>query len=165
MSKTRVQKTAALNELIDAFRSGKSIAFADFQGMTVGKMTELRKKLFAEQVDYIVAKKTLLSLAAKEAGYEVNFKSYPGMVSVAFANADEMAPAKIIGEAGKDQPLKLLGGIFEGKLIDQAYITRLSTLPSRPQLLGQLLSVMNGPTSAFARLLNSYKEKKESAAA
>ncbi len=87
------------------------------------------------------------------------------MLSAAFAKEDEMAPAKVIGEAGKDQPIKLVGGVFDGKVIDQAYMIALSTLPSRPQLLGQLLSVMNGPMSAFARLLNAYKEQKEGAPA
>ena len=161
MSKSRVQKAGELETLVQAFKNAKSVAFADYQGMTVAKMTDLRKKLFASHVEYVVTKKTLLSLAAKQAGYDMDVKSLPGMLSAAFAKEDEMAPAKVIGDAGKDQPIKLVGGIFDGKTIDRAYIIALSTLPSRPQLLGQLLSVMNGPMSAFARLLNAYKEQKE----
>lgn len=165
MSKSRDQKAGELETLVQAFKGAKSIAFADYRGMTVSKMTDLRKKLYASQVDYVVTKKTLLAIAAKQAGYDMNVKSLPGMLSAAFAKEDEMAPAKVIGEAGKDQPIKLVGGVFDGKVIDQAYIVALSTLPSRPQLLGQLLNVMNGPMSAFARLLNAYKEQKEGAPA
>lgn len=161
MSKTRDQKAGELDALIEAFKDAKSVAFADYQGMTVSKMTELRKKLYASDVSYIVTKKTLLALAAKQAGYEMNVKALPGMVSAAFAKGDEMAPAKVIGDASREAPIKLVGGIFEGKAVDKAYVVALSTLPSRSQLLGQLLSVMNGPTSAFARLLNAYKEQKE----
>lgn len=163
MSKTRDQKAGELESLVEAFKQAKSVAFADYQGMTVSKMTDLRKKLYAANVSYIVTKKTLLALAAKQAGYEMDVKALPGMLSAAFANEDEMAPAKVIGDAGKDQPIKLVGGIFEGKAVDKAYVVALSTLPNRSQLLGQLLSVMNGPMSAFARLLNAYKEQKESA--
>lgn len=165
MSKSRVQKAGELETLVEAFKGAKSIAFADYKGMTVSKMTDLRKKLYASQVDYVVTKKTLLAIAAKQAGYDMDVKSLPGMLSAAFAKEDEMAPAKVIGEAGRDQPIKLVGGVFDGKVIDQAYMIALSTLPSRPQLLGQLLNVMNGPMSAFARLLNAYKEQKEGAPA
>jgi large subunit ribosomal protein L10 len=159
MPKTRAQKSETVEKLTEAFKKGKSAMFSDYQGMTVTGVTTLRKKLHAENVDYIVAKKSLLSLAAKNAGYEVNFKSLPGMLGVAFANEDEMAGAKLIGEAAKNAPIKLVGGLFEGKFVDQAYVTTLSKLPSKSQLLGQLLSVMNGPAAAFARLLQANVDK------
>lgn len=162
MSKTRAQKTATVERLVAAFKAGKSVMFADYQGMKVADVTKLRKQFDASDVEYVVAKKSLLSLAAKQAGFEVNFKSFPGMLGVAVAHEDEMAPAKLIGDVGKDKPIKLVGGIFEGKIVDQAFAIALAKLPTRPQLLGQLLSVFNGPASAFARLLNTYREKKES---
>jgi large subunit ribosomal protein L10 len=70
-----------------------------------------------------------------------------------------MAPAKIICDAGKDATVKLVGGVFEGKVVDQAYVTTLSKLPSKSQLLGQLLSVLNGPMSGFVRVLDGYSKK------
>ena len=164
MPKTRSQKSDAIAGLVSALKGAKSAAFSDYQGMSVQKITALRKKMHAEGVDYIVAKKTLLTLAAKEAGFDVNFKSLPGMLGVAIATKDEMAPSKLIGDAGKDQPIKLVGGIFEGNVVDQAFIVQLSKLPSKPQLLTQLLYVLNGPTSAFARLLDAYREQKAAGA-
>ncbi len=161
MSKTRAQKIETVEKLTEAFKTGKSAMFSDYQGMKVQAVTKLRKQLHASKVDYMVAKKSLLARAAKEAGFDVDFKSLPGMLGVAFANEDEMAGAKLIGDAGKDLPIKLVGGIFEGKFVDQKFVIALSKLPSRDALLGQLLSVFNGPMSAFARLLNSYKEKLE----
>ncbi|MCC7523061.1 50S ribosomal protein L10 [Candidatus Uhrbacteria bacterium] len=164
MPKTRAQKSAEIADLAAAMKTAKAAAFADYQGMSVQNITTLRKKMHAEGVDYIVAKKTLMAIAAKEAGFDVDFKSMPGMLSVALAKQDEMAPAKLIGDAGKDQPIKLVGGIFEGKVVDQAYIVQLSKLPSKSQLLTQLLYVFNGPVGAFARLLNAYREQKEAGA-
>ncbi len=133
--------------------------FADYQGMTVSKVTELRKKMDAEGVKYIVAKKTLLRLAAKEAGFDIMTANLPGMLGAAFTKEDEMAAAKLIGDAGKDTSIKLVGGIFDGKVVDGIYATSLSKLPSKSQLLGQLLSVLNGPASAFVRLINAKSEQ------
>src|SRR5574337_147344 len=105
MPKTRAQESEAVSELVNAFKAAKAAAFADYQGMTVAKLSDLRKKLRGQKVEYLVAKKTLLSRAAKEAGYEVDFKSFPGMIGAAFAQEDEMAAAKIIDDAGKDAPI------------------------------------------------------------
>ncbi|KAA0207058.1 50S ribosomal protein L10 [Candidatus Uhrbacteria bacterium] len=166
MPKTRAQKEGAVAELTRAMKAGKAAVFADFQGMSVQAVSELRKKLRSEQVDYIVAKKTLMSRAAKEAGYEIDFRTMPGMLGMAIAQEDEMAPARIIGEVAnkKDAAIKLVGGIFEGDVVDREFVTKLSKLPSKSQLLTQLLWVLNGPTGAFARLLNAYKEEKEKTA-
>ncbi len=165
MPKTRVQKQGTVEQLTKAFKESKSAAFADYQGMKVAAVTNLRKQLHAQKVEYMVAKKTLLSLAAKKAGLDVNFKSYPGMLGVAFAFEDEMAPAKLIGDASKENPIKLIGGWFEGKLIGQNEIITLSKLPSKSELMASLLRVMSGPAAAFVRLLNAYKEKQETVGA
>lgn len=164
MAKSRSNKAEDLEQLVKAFQSGKSVVFADYQGMKVPAVTKLRKELHEAKVDYHVAKKTLFHLAAKQAGYEIDFAKMPGMLSAAFGIEDEMAPAKMIGDAGKTLPLKLVGGIFEGKAVDQTFVIALAKLPSKKQLLGQLLSVMNGPAAAFARLLNAKREKMEAGA-
>jgi large subunit ribosomal protein L10 len=160
MSKSRAQKAGEIEILTKAFKQGKAIAFADFRGMTVPAVTKIRKTLKASSVDYIVAKKTLLALAAKEAGLTIDFSAMPGMLGAAFANEDEMAAAKLLGEASKTNPLKLVGGVFDGKVVGEAEIVALSKLPGKKELLAQLLNVMQGPASAFARLLNAYKDQK-----
>lgn len=159
MAKSRQQKAESLEQLTKGFKDGKAVVFADYQGMTVGKIANLRKQLRTNNVEYIVAKKTLIKIAAKNAGHDIDVRSLPGMLGAAFAYEDEMAPAKLIGDAGKEAPIKLVAGIFDGKMVDQAYVTALSKLPSKSQLLGQLLSVLNGPMSGLARLLNAYAEK------
>lgn len=166
MPKTRAQKAESVSALAKVFKAGKGAVFADFQGMSVQAVTGLRKKLHAEHVDYVVAKKTLMARAAKDAGYEIDFKSMPGMLGAAVAMEDEMAAARIIGEVAgqKDAAIKLVGGIFEGKPVDKDFVVKLSKLPSKPQLLTQLLWVLNGPTGAFVRLLNAYKEEQEKGA-
>ena len=107
-----------------------------------------------------------MARAAKEAGYDIDFKAMPGMLGAAIAMEDEMAAARIVGEVAgkKDAMIKLVGGIFEGQPVDKEFVVKLSKLPSKPQLLTQLLWVFNGPVGAFARLLNAYKEQKEAGA-
>ncbi len=161
MAKSRVQKQETLTELERAFVGAKSVVFADYQGMNVPKVAQLRKNLTAAKVTYIVAKKTLLNRAAKQAGYDMDVRTLPGMLGIAIAAEDEMAAAKIIGDAGKDATIKLVGGIFDGKIVDQTYVVTLSKLPSKSQLLAQLLSVFNGPMSGFARVLDGYRAKQE----
>lgn len=164
MAKSRVQKQETLTELEHAFVGAKSVVFADYQGMNVPKVAQLRKDLTAAKVTYIVAKKTLLNRAAKQAGYEIDVRTLPGMLGIAVAAEDEMAAAKIIGDAGKEATIKLVGGIFDGKIVDQNYVITLSKLPTKPQLLAQLLSVFNGPMSGFARVLDGYRAKQEEGA-
>lgn len=163
MPKTRAQKAESISALAQVFKTGKAAVFADFQGMSVQAVSGLRKKLHADHVDYVVAKKTVMYRAAKDAGYDIDFKSMPGMLGAAVAMEDEMAAARILGEMSgkKDSPMRLVGGIFEGKPVDQEFIIKLSKLPSKAQLLTQLLWVLNGPTGEFVRLLNAYKEKQE----
>ena len=129
--------------------------------MDVTSVTDLRKKMREEDVEYVVAKKTLLSRSAKEAGFDVDFSGMEGMIAVAFAHGDEMAPMKVIGDAGKEQPIKLVGGIFDGAVVDATYVNELAKLPSKSELLTQLLYMLNGPSGAFVRLLNAYREKQE----
>ncbi len=161
MPKTRAQKNETIDTLTKAFAQVRAAAFADYQGMTVSKVSSLRKQFQEAKVEYLVAKKTLLTRAAKAAGYEVDFASFPGMIGVAFGHEDEMAPAKLVGDAGKGAPIKLVGGIFEGKLVDQAFITALAKLPGKKELLAQLVRVLQGPTASFVRVLNARREKME----
>lgn len=161
MPKTREQKAEIVERLTNAFQTGKSVAFADYHGMDVSNITDLRKKMHDQDVDYVVAKKTLLTRSAKEAGFDIDFSEMEGMIAVAFAHGDEMAPMKIIGDSGEELSIKLIGGIVDGQLVDAAYVNELAKLPSRSELLTQLLYMLNGPSGAFVRLLNAYREKQE----
>ncbi len=161
MPKTRQQKSDVLERLVREFKGAKSAIFADFRGLTVAKANELRNKMREAKVNYVVAKKSLITRAAKDAGLDVNAKSFPGMLGVAFGTEDEIAPAKVLGDMTKGTTLKLVGGVFEGTVASQEKVVALSKLPSKKELLGQVVGTMYAPVSAFARVLNSIKEKKE----
>ncbi len=163
MPKTRQQKSITIDRLVKEFKNAKSVVFADYQGLTVAKVDELRKNMRAANVSYLVAKKSLMTKAAKDAGFDMNAKSFPGMLGAAFAAEDEIAPAKVLGDMAKKASLKLVGGIFEGVVVGQDKVIALSKLPSKKELLGQVVGTMYAPVSAFVRALNALKEQKEKA--
>ncbi len=163
MPKTRQQKEEAVQVLTKLFKDSSSVVFANYQGLTVPQVDELRDKMFEGNVTYVVAKKTLINRAAKEAGYEINAKQFPGMLGIAFGTDDEIAPAKLLGEMTKNTSLTLEGGLFNGAVVAQDYVVKLSKLPGRTQLYGMFLNVINGPTSGFVRALDAIRAKKEEA--
>lgn len=158
MPKTRKEKEVAKAKLVDAFKSAKSVVFADYQGLKVAQADKLRKAAREANVDYLVAKKTLFTLAAKEAGYDLDARKFPGMMGGAFGLEDEVAPAKVLGDMTKVTSIKLVGGLFEGKMVDADKVIALSKLPSRQQLLGQVVGTIYAPVSAFVRVLNAIRE-------
>ncbi len=162
MPKTRQQKAVAKDRLVLEFKNAKSVIFADYKGMTVSQVSDLRKKTREANINYVVAKKSLFTLAAKEAGIELNAKQFPGMLGAAFGLEDEVAPAKILGDATKKTSLKLVGGLFEGLMINQEKALALSLLPSKKELLGMVVGTMYAPVSAFVRALNAIRESRES---
>ncbi len=153
MAKSRLQKEQTLVELSGYFGTMKSAIFVNYQGLKVKEADELRRAGDKEKVTYTVAKKTLLTKALKSAGVEYDAVALTGMIGVATAE-DEVAAAKLIVEFGKTHPtLKVLAGVVDGKVIDAAGVIALASLPTREQLLGQLVGVINGPVSGFVNVL------------
>lgn len=159
MAKSKQQKADTKDKLTKLFKDSVSVVFADYQGLTVSKADKLRKQTREQGVTYIVAKKSIISLAAKEAGLDVDIKGMPGMIGVAFGTQDEIAPAKILGDMTKETPIKLVGGIFGKKSLPKEQVIVLSKLPGKQQLLGMLVSVIAGPMSGFVRALDAISKK------
>ena len=159
MAKSKQQKADTKDKLAKLFKDSSSVVFADYQGLTVSNADKLRKQTREQGVTYVVAKKSIISLAAKEAGLEVDVKSMPGMIGVAFGTQDEIAPAKLLGDMSKETPIKLVGGIFDKKSLPKEQVIALSKLPGKQQLLGMLVSVIAGPMSGFVRALDAISKK------
>lgn len=164
MPKTREQKSAVIDRLVASFKGAKSVTFADYKGLTVPQADELRRKAREAGVEYVVAKKTLLTRAAKDAGYALDAKSMPGMLGAAFSAEDDVAPAKVLGDMTKGTSLQLVGGIFDGAVVAQEKVVALSKLPGKKDLLAMLVGTLNGVPGAFVRALNAIREQKEAGA-
>ena len=153
MAKSRQQKEQTVAELLGYFNAMKSAVFVNYQGLKVKEADELRRSADKEQVSYTVSKKTLLTKALKDAGIDFDAVTLQGMIGIA-TGTDEVAAAKLVSEFGKThESLKILGGVVDGKIADAAAIKALASLPSRQQLLGQLVGTINAPVSGLVNVL------------
>lgn len=154
MPKTRQQKEASLETLVSGLKNGKTTVFANFQGLKVSESEALRKGCRKENIMVIAIKKTLFNRALEAIGVTgVDAKSFTGGVA-AFVGQDDVAAAKIVNDFAKTHEIvTLYGGILEGKYVTAAEVKRLASLPSREQLLGQLVGTLNAPVSGFVNVL------------
>jgi large subunit ribosomal protein L10 len=154
MAKTKEQKIKAVENLEDKIKKSKSIILVNYEGLKVSDIQLLRKLLKKEAIDYLVAKKTLFKRACKETKLDVDPKAIPGNFALVFAYADEVAPAKILAKFAKDnEKLKIVAGIFDGKLIAEKQVIILSKLPGKQELLAKLVGSINSPVSGFVTVL------------
>lgn len=161
MAVTKAQKEEILKKLEDNFAKAKAVYFAQNKGLEVKKVTALRKKLHKEGIDLVVAKKTLMKIAAKKNNLpDLSNEVMEGPVAAAFGYKDVVIPAKLLYEFSKEnENLQLLGAVVEGKLLSKAEAKQLATLPSREELLAKLVGSMKAPVSGFHGVLSGVLRK------
>ncbi len=155
MAKTRIQKEQSLQDLTAKLKGFKSLVFADYKGLKVKEASEIKSLCKKQNVQYIVAKKTLIQRALEEAGLkDIDVKGLQGNIALVIGLEDEVAPAKIIANYSKEhKALNLIGGIMENKFIDLDQVMALSKIPSKVELLAQLVRSINSPVSGFVNVL------------
>jgi large subunit ribosomal protein L10 len=157
MAVTRDQKSVQLKELQEKFSSSQSVVFANYIGLTVSEVSELRKKLRAAGAEMKVAKKTLMRIAAKEKGFPIpEEKDLPGPVACIFSVNDPIVGPQVAFAFGKDHPqVSIIGGFFEGKLLSKEDARTLATIPGRQVLLATFAGMLQSPLRSFASIINS----------
>ncbi len=156
MAKTRAQKEAAVADLVTTIKESKAAVFASFTNVTVADAQQLRRDCRANGVEYVVAKKRLMNIAFKNAGFDdVDTSTFEGNVAVAFGMNDEVASAKTLNTFAKaHEGFQLLGGILEGRYIDAAQVKSLAQLPSREELLAKMVGSLQAPISGLVNVLS-----------
>lgn len=152
---TKNQKIELVNELTEKIKVAKSSVFVDFKGLKVKDLTELKKTLRASGVEYVVVRKTLLDIALEKAGVEgASVKTMEGQVAISMSNTDEVSAAKIIDTFAKtNENVKMLGGVLAAQVMSAQEVKALAKIPSKQQLLGQLVGTLNAPVSGFVNVL------------
>lgn len=160
----REEKAALVEDIAAKLRESKSTIVADYRGLTVAEVTELRKQLRDAGVEYRVLKNTLTRRATALSDTDVLDVYLKGPTAIAFGTGDLVAPAKILNDyAVKHKALEVKGGLVEGRLIDADGVKALASLPSREGLLSMLLSVLQAPMRNFAYATKQIAEQKEAA--
>ena len=160
----RPDKTAAVAELTEDFKSADAIALTEYRGLSVGAMKTLRRSLGMD-TKYAVVKNTLTKIAAKNAGIDIDDSLLKGPSAVAFIKGDSIAAAKAFKEFQKENPLLVIkGGVFDGKAVTTADIMKLADLESREVLLAKLAGAMKGTMAKAARTFDALRIKLEAGA-
>ncbi|MBB5121518.1 50S ribosomal protein L10 [Streptomyces eurocidicus] len=155
----RPDKSAAVAELTDKFRSSNAAVLTEYRGLTVAQLKTLRRSL-GENAQYAVVKNTLTKIAAGNAGITLEDELFAGPTAVAFVTGDPVESAKGLRDFAKENPnLIIKGGVLDGKALSADEIKKLADLESREVLLAKLAGAMKGKQSQAAALFQALPSK------
>jgi large subunit ribosomal protein L10 len=143
------EKESIVQDLAGQFRGAKSVLFADYRGLDVEAMTELRKRCREASVNFRIAKNTLTRLALAEAGLpQGETELLKGPTGLALSLEDELAAAKVLTDFAKAfEKLQIKGGLMEGQIVGSDDVKALATLPTKDELIAMLLADMESSLS------------------
>ena len=162
MSSVLEAKKQVVEEIANKLKSSQTTVLVDYRGLDVAEVTELRKQLREEGVEYKVYKNTLARRAAEECGLSELNDVLVGPTAIAFSENDAVAPARILKNFAKEhEALELKGGVIEGKLATLEEIQELADLPNYEGMVSLLLSVLQAPIRNFAYAAKAVADQKE----
>lgn len=159
----RSEKQQEVDFLATCFTKAQAALCADYRGLTVAQMTNLRRELRANGCSGRVVKNTLAKISLKKGVTSKDDKALEAFVSIfegpsllVFSESDPVAPAKVLVKFAKDNDkLKLKGGWLDGSFVEPASVDALSKMPGREETLAMLLSLINTPATQLVRVLQA----------
>ena len=152
-NKRNIEEVKSLSK---SFSKAKAVYFTEFHGLNVSEITKLRSEFFKVDVEFKVAKNTLVKLAAKDNNIDVADDLLKGSTALAISFDEPVTPAKVIKKFKKDSDLPEVKGIlFDGEFVPGSEYARLADLPSKEELLAKLVSMLNNPLQKFVSTLNA----------
>jgi large subunit ribosomal protein L10 len=151
------EKKQSVDELAEKLERASVVITTSYGGLTVAQMTDLRRKLRAQQVEFRVIKNTLARFSAAKAGKEQLDKVVSGPTAVALGYGDVSVPAKILLEHIRSSKInmKVNGGILGNRLMTAAEVAALATMPPKEVLVAKLLGQMKSPLYSLVVVLNA----------
>ena len=150
------RKIESVADLTDKLSRTQFMVVADYRGLTVAEITDLRRRLHETGAELVVAKNTLTLRAAKAAGYGAIEPLLAGPTALAFAYDDVAKAAKAINDFNRG-PKKLVvrGGMLGKDLLAGNAIDQVASLPSREQVLGQIVGGISSPVAGVVGVINA----------
>lgn len=153
--KNREQKATAISDFSENIGKATNAFVLDFKGITVPQVTELRKQVRESGSEYVVVKNTLALIAVKDSPLTKLSSHFSGMTAIAYNTTDPVALAKVLTKFAKDVPtVQFKGALLAGQVVAATEIQNIANLPSREELLGKLLYLMQHPIRGLAVVLN-----------
>ena len=160
LSLNRSEKSAVIQEVTALAAKAQTLVMAEYRGITVASMTELRVKARAAGVNLSVLKNSLARRAVAGRAFEVVGDQMTGPLIYSFSE-DAVAAAKVVAEFAKtNDKLVIRAGVYAGKFLDADAVKQLASIPTKEVLLSQLLGLMQSPVSRTAAVLAALAEKK-----
>jgi large subunit ribosomal protein L10 len=161
MPLSKHKKKEILDKVTDIASKSTSVVFVNFHALPVAESTALRAALRAQNVGYTVAKKTLVRKAFGAKKVQGTMPELTGELAVAYGN-DDIAPAREVHAFEKkfEGKISILGGIFGGAYVDKERMIEIASIPSRENLLGMFVNLINSPIARLAIVLNEVGKTK-----
>ena len=153
------KKSGEVKELAERINGAKGIVVVDYRGITVEDITALRNELRKENVEYKVAKNTLIKLAIKGTEYEGLAEYLEGPTAIAISHDDCTAPARIMAKtAEKVEAFNFKAGCVEGSVYDAKGVEEISKIPSKETLIAKVLGGFNAHITSLAYVIKAIAE-------
>lgn len=179
MAISRAKKEKLVQQYSDLIANCTALVFTDYQGTTVKQIQSLRGQLGDNGATYVVVKNTLLGIAMKQAGIDLDTDLLTGTNGVVFVGEDIGKGVKSLKDWIKDAKtveIKIKGAVMENAELDSTSAEALADLPTKEQMLATVLGTINAPASSLVRIIaapqsslvrviNAYVEKQNEAAA
>lgn len=153
------QKKAVVQEVSTLLKDSGSVIVAEYRGLSVAEISELKRELLKENAKMCVYKNTLVDRAAEACGFD-DMKQYLEGPNALISSTDSISAAKIATKfAKKHEQLVIKAAIVEGKVVGKDDVIALSKLSNKEGMLSMLLSVLQAPVRSFACAVKAVAEK------
>ena len=159
------QKKIYIDEMSKQFENSKAVMVTHYQGLTMPQIDELRSKMREHGIIFKITKNRITKLALEKTRCKDLAGLFTGPTAVAFGE-DAIISARILSKFAKDnENLKLIGGIMENEVLDQAGVQNVATLPTLDEARANIVGILNAPASKLVSILLARSEKMSSLSA
>ena len=159
---TKEQKKVYIDEMSKQFENSKAVMVTHYQGLTMPQIDELRSKMREHGIIFKITKNRITKLALEKTRCKDLAGLFTGPTAVAFSE-DAIISARILSKFAKDnENLKLIGGIMENEVLDQAGVQNVATLPTLDEARANIVGILNAPASKLVSILLARSEKMSS---
>ena len=156
------QKKIYIEEMAAQFENSKAVMVTHYQGLTMPQLDELRAKMREKGVIFKITKNRITKLALEKTKCKELSNLFTGPTAVAFGE-DAIMSARILSKFAKDNAnLKLIGGIMDSEVLDQAGVQNVANLPTLDEARANIVGILNAPASKLVSILLAYSEKMSS---
>ena len=156
---TKEQKKVYIDEMSKQFENSKAVMVTHYQGLTMPQIDELRSKMREHGIIFKITKNRITKLALEKTRCKDLASLFTGPTAVAFGE-DAIISARILSKFAKDnENLKLIGGIMENEVLDQAGVQNVATLPTLDEARANIVGILNAPASKLVSILLARSEK------